>query len=279
MHSDPIKEFHLHLVSDATGETLTSVANAVLVQFEAAQSETHMWVMIRTKAGLEQVIGRIKERPGIVLFTLVDQDLRNLLVRRCSEIRVPCIAVLDPVFAAVAGYLGIESRGLPGRQHVMDTNYFKRIDAVHFAMSHDDGQSVSDLEQADVVLVGVSRTSKTPTCIYLANRGVRAANVPLIPDMPLPGEVEKLMKPLVVGLTTSPERLVQVRRQRLLALHESSVSAYVDIDVVRREVTEARRLFARKNWPIIDVSRRSIEETAATILRLHLDRVKGQASD
>lgn len=279
MHGDRLKEFHLHLVSDATGETLTSVANAVLVQFEAAHAETHMWVMIRTKAGLEQIIGRIKEKPGIVLFTLVDHELRNLLVRRCDAIHVPCIAVLDPVFAAVAGYLGVESRGLPGRQHAMDTNYFRRIDAVHFAMAHDDGQQVNDLDQADVVLVGVSRTSKTPTCMYLANRGIRAANVPFVSGMPLPSELERVKKPLVVGLMTSPERLVQVRRQRLLAMHESGMSPYVDIEVVRKEVMEARRLFTRKNWPTIDVSRRSIEETAATILRLHLDRIKGKDND
>jgi regulator of PEP synthase PpsR (kinase-PPPase family) len=266
------KSFHLHLVSDATGETLTSVANAVLVQFEDAAAEVHMWALVRSKGQVERIVQALKSNPGIVLFTLVDGELRNALQEGCRRLQVPCIAVLDPVFAALANFLGAESRGLPGRQHTMDAHYFERIEAMHFTMAHDDGQLAGDLDKADVVLVGVSRTSKTPTCIYLANRGIKAANVPMVPNVPLPPELENLTHPLVVGLTTSADRLIQVRRNRLLSLNQQSDTDYVDLDAVKSEVTAARRLFAKHGWPVIDVSRRSIEETAAAILNLYSRR-------
>ena len=264
-----VKRFHLHLVSDATGETLNAVANAALVQFENTQAEVHMWALVRSKGQIERIMHAIESNPGIVMFTLVDRELREALQEGCRRLQMRCIAVLDPVFAALAAFLGSESRDLPGRQHQMDAHYFDRIEAMHYSMAHDDGQMTGDLNDADIVLVGVSRTSKTPTCIYLANRGIKAANVPLVPSVPLPPELDKLTHPLVVGLTTSPDRLVQVRRNRLLSLNQKHETEYVDLEMVKEEVASARKLFAKHGWPVIDVSRRSIEETAAAILNLY----------
>jgi regulator of PEP synthase PpsR (kinase-PPPase family) len=267
--------FHLHLVSDSTGDTVHSVARACLVQFEDSDAVEHIWSMIRTKSQLDRVITGVGANPGVVLYTLVNDALRQPLIEGCRRLQVPAIPVLDPVIGALASYLGRQARGLPGQQHMLDSEYFQRIDAMTFALNHDDGQSLWGLNDADVVLIGVSRTSKTPTCIYLANRGIKAANVPIVPDMPLPQEVFGLTRPLVVGLTNDPDRLIQVRTQRLASLHQQDRSEYTDLAKVREEVTQARRLFTEKNWPVIDVSRRSIEETAAAILKL-LARERGE---
>jgi regulator of PEP synthase PpsR (kinase-PPPase family) len=260
--------FHLHLVSDATGDTVHSVARACLVQFEGAEAIEHIWSMVRTKAQIERVIAGVDANPGVVLFTLVNEQLRGPLQDGCRRLGVPAIPVLDPVIGALAAHLGRQSRGLPGQQHLLDNEYFARIDAMTFALNHDDGQSSWGINDADVVLVGVSRTSKTPTCIYLANRGIKAANVPIVPGVPLPPELETATRPMIVGLTNDPERLIQVRRNRLTMLHQDETTDYTDAEAVRAEVAQARRLFAQKHWPVIDVSRRSIEETAASILKL-----------
>jgi [pyruvate, water dikinase]-phosphate phosphotransferase / [pyruvate, water dikinase] kinase len=262
--------FHLHLVSDSTGETVHSVARACLVQFEEAEAVEHIWSMVRTKMQMERVIHGIEANPGVVLFTLVDEGLRSVLQEGCRKLQVSAIPVLDPVLAVLASRLGRKSRGLPGQQHLLDSDYFRRIDAMTFALAHDDGQSAWGLNDADVVLVGVSRTSKTPTCMYLANRGIKAANVPIVPGAPLPAELFATTRPLIVGLTNDPERLVQLRQNRLQLLHHEHDRAteYTDSSAVREEVQQARRLFTERHWPVIDVTRRSIEETAAAILRL-----------
>jgi len=266
--------FHLHLVSDSTGDTVHSVARACLVQFENSEAIEHIWSMVRTKAQVERVISGVGANPGVVLYTLVDETLRTPLVEGCRKLQVPAIPVLDPVIGALAAYLGSQARGLPGRQHLLDSEYFQRIDAMTFALNHDDGQSAWGWNDADVVLVGVSRTSKTPTCIYLANRGIKAANVALVPGAEPPPELFGLARPLVVGLTNDPERLIQVRRNRLVQLKQEDRSDYVDIEAVRVEVASARRLFTEREWPVIDVTRRSIEETAAAVLKL-LARKRG----
>jgi regulator of PEP synthase PpsR (kinase-PPPase family) len=262
--------FHLHLVSDSTGETVHSVARACLVQFEEAEAVEHIWSRVRTKMQMERVIHGIEANPGVVLFTLVDEGLRAVLQEGCQKLQMAAIPVLDPVLAVLASRLGRKSRGLPGQQHLLDSDYFRRIDAMTFALAHDDGQSAWGLKDADVVLVGVSRTSKTPTCMYLANRGIKAANVPIVPGTPLPNELFSLTGPLVVGLTNDPERLVQLRQNRLQLLHQEHdrPTEYTDTSAVREEVQKARRLFTERHWPVIDVTRRSIEETAAAILRL-----------
>lgn len=275
--AEPI--IHLHLVSDATGETINSMARACLSQFDRVRPLEHFWNLVRTDRQLDLVLQGVRDNPGMVMFTLVNDRLRRRLQEACRELQVPCLPVLDPVINALAAFLGAESRSQPGRQHAMDAEYFGRIDAMDFAMNHDDGQGAWGLHEADVILVGVSRTSKTPTCIYLANRGIRAANIPFVPGCPLPPELDQVTRPLVVGLTNDPERLLQVRRNRLRLLNQGEETSYTDPERIRSELTEARRLFTRKGWPVIDVTRRSIEETAAEIVHILTRRREKAAAE
>ena len=263
-----MEEFHLHMVSDATGETVQSVARACLVQFENIKPEENLWTLVRTEGQVDKVITGIEQNPGFVLYTLVDPKVRTKLQDACRRIQVPCISVLQPIMAAFGGFLNIEQQARPGLQHALDNEYFARISAMDFAMSHDDGQATWNLEEADVVLVGVSRTSKTPTCIYLANRGIKAANIPIILGMEVPEELFSLTHPLVVGLIKETGSLVQIRRNRLRMLNEGAQSEYADPDAVAEEVKFANRIIAGPGWPVIDVTRRSIEETAASIMQL-----------
>ena len=261
--------FHLHLVSDATGETLIAVSRAVAAQYQGVASIEHVYPLVRTSAQLERAITEIEASPGIVLFTLVDKDLSSRLEQACREMGSPCLSVLQPIFDLFQSYLGTTSTSRPGAQHTLNAEYFKRIDALNFTLMHDDGQVLDNLENADVVLLGVSRTSKTPTSIYLANRGIKTANVPLVPNVPLHPAIEQLKNPLVVGLVATPERIVQIRQNRLLALNADQETAYVDRMSVAEEIAQSRRLFAQNGWPMIDVTRRSIEETAAAIIDLY----------
>jgi len=261
------KSYHIHLVSDATGETINGIARACLAQFDNVETEEHFWSLIRTPRQLDLVIEGIRQWPGLVLYTFVDDNLRRILQDFCRANGIAGIPVLDPVLNAMAATFGVKSAHQPGKQHALDAEYFDRIEAMDYALSQDDGHGVDHLTEADVVILGVSRTSKTPTCIYLANRGIRAANIPLIPGHAWP-EVEKLAKPLIVGLTKDPDSLVEIRRSRLKLLQEESETGYIDPERVRQEVLEARRFFGRIGCPVIDVTRRSIEETAAEIMML-----------
>ena len=271
--------FHLHLVSDATGETLITVARAAAAQYATVAPIEHIYPLVRTDKQLDRVIAEIEAAPGIVLYTMLDSALAERLQEKCREFSLPCLSILDPVLALFQSYLGAESTKRVGAQHTLNAEYFKRIDALNYTMLHDDGQHTDDLEHADVVLTGVSRTSKTPTSIYLANRGVKTANVPLVPNMPVPPQLERLSAPLVVGLYASPERIVQIRQNRLLGLNAHRDDAlYVDRQAVAEEIAFSRRLCARHNWPIIDVTRRSIEETAAAVLSLLAERRRQAAS-
>jgi hypothetical protein len=272
-----MKTVHLHLVSDSTGETAGLVARACLAQFKDLKPTEHLWNMVRKPNEVEDVLAGVEANPGFVLFTLVNDDVRQALEEGCRRLQVPHISILDPVVSALRVYLGAEVDPRPGRQHSMDAEYFGRIEAMQFALSHDDGQSTWNLNRADVVVLGVSRTSKTPTCIYLANRGIKAANVPIIPGCPLPPEVLELDHPLVVGLTKDPKRLIQIRRNRLRMLNEDEQTDYVDPETVAEEIKTARRLFANHGWEVIDVTRKSIEETAATIMSLHSRRQEQQS--
>ncbi|MEQ8667272.1 MAG: pyruvate, water dikinase regulatory protein [Rhodospirillales bacterium] len=258
----------LHLVSDSTGETVGLIAKAVIVQFKELDAEEFAWPMTRSPAQIEELMTAIRENPGFVLYTVVDQDVRRQLEDGCRELGVPCLSVMQPIIDAMKSYLGQDTDARPGRQHTLDDEYFNRINAMDYVLSHDDGQSDRDLEDADVILVGVSRTSKTPTCIYLGNRGIKAANFPIVPGTDLPSELFEVRRPLIVGLTKDPRRLVEVRRQRLRLLNQDDDTDYVDADLVAQEINDARRLFSRHDWPVINVSRRSIEETATTIMQL-----------
>ncbi len=260
--------FHVHLVSDSTGETLNAMARAVVARFDDVLPIEHIYPLVRSTRQLERVMREIDAAPGVVIHTIVDRVLRTALEEGCRDSGAPCIAALDPITAALGRYLGAQLSTRVGAQHALDTEYFNRIEALNYAIGHDDGQGGQDLVSADVVLVGVSRTSKTPTCIYLAHRGVRAANIPLVPTSPPPAKLFELNGPLIVGLILSPDRLIQIRRNRLLSLNERRESAYVDAEAVREEIVRARRLFDREGWPVIDVSRRSVEETAAQVINL-----------
>jgi regulator of PEP synthase PpsR (kinase-PPPase family) len=259
--------FHIHMVSDSTGETLMEVMRASVAQFEETNPLEHLYSLVRSTRQMERVLAEIEAYPGVVMYTVVNPDLRRMLETRCAEIGTPAIAVLDPMLATLSAYLGRGITSRAGAQRALDAEYYHRIDALNYAMAHDDGQG-DNFEGADVVLLGVSRTSKTPTSIYLAHRGFRAANIPLVMGVPIPEEIYSLRKPLVVGLTASPERIVQIRRNRLLSLNEDRDTDYIDDFAVREEILYAKRLFAKHGWPNIDVTRRSIEETAAKIINL-----------
>lgn len=263
---------HLHLLSDSTGETLEMIAKAALAQFDDAEVIRHFWPMVRSRQHLDRIVGELASHPGLVLYTLVNEETRLRLEERCRAIGMPHVAALDEVTAALEDRLGQEAKGRPGRQHAMDEAYFARVDAIQFTIAHDDGIGWENWEEADILLAGVSRTSKTPTSIYLANRGYKVANIPLVVESPPPPELFGLRHPLVVGLTTAPRRLIEIRRNRLLSLNETTETAYVDEEKVESEVAFARRMFADNGWPVIDVTRRSIEETAAAIMRLMTER-------
>ena len=269
---------HLHLVSDSTGETLEMIAKAALAQFENADVDRHFWPMVRSRQHLDRIVPELSKRPGLVLYTLVNPETRKRLEEQCRTMSLPAVPVLDSVTAALEAALGQEAHGRPGRQHLMDQAYFDRVEAIQFTIAHDDGVGWENWEEADIVLAGVSRSSKTPTSIYLANRGYKVANIPLVVESPPPPSLFKLKHPLVVGLTSAPERLVQIRRNRLLTLNEQATTSYVDNDLVKDEVVFARRMFADNGWPVIDVTRRSIEETAAAIIKLVGERDRRRES-
>ncbi len=261
--------FHLHLVSDSTGETLISVGRAAAAQYSHVKPIEHIYPLVRTHRQLDRAIGEIEENPGIVLYTLTELELRERLKSYCERNGVPVLSVLAPVVRLFQAYLGGTPTPRVGGQHQLDGEYFRRIDAMNFTVMHDDGQHVDGLEAADVVLLGISRSSKTPTSIYLANRGIKTANIPLVPNVPVPPSLNELKRPLVVGLVASPERVVEIRRNRLLGLNAVQANdAYIDREAVAEEIAFSRRLCARAGWPVIDVTRRSIEETAAAIIGL-----------
>jgi hypothetical protein len=266
---------HLHLLSDSTGETLENIAKAALAQYDDVETVRHFWPMVRTEVHLERILQEIAQNPGLVIFTLVNAATRRILEQRCLALGLPAVAPLDPVNDALSGLLGQQAKARPGRQHVLDAAYFARVDAIQFTIAHDDGIAWEEWEEADIVLAGVSRSSKTPTSIYLANRGFKTANIPIVVESPPPKALYTLKNPLIVGLTTSADRLIQVRRNRLLSLNQAPDTSYVEEEAVTREIAFARRMFADNGWPVIDVTRRSIEETAAAIIALCNERRGG----
>ncbi len=265
----PQSFFHLHLISDATGETLLAAGRAASAQYKHARAIEHIYPLVRTEKQLEKVFDDIDEEPGIVLYTIVDQTLAGLIDARCAEMGLPCVSVLEPVLAVFQSYLGEPAGRRVGAQHVLDAEYFRRIDALNFTMEHDDGQLPDDVDEADIVLIGISRTSKTPTSIYLANRGIKTANIPIVLGVPMPESLARATRPLIVGLVASAERVSQVRQNRVLGMTQGFDSqTYVDRATITEELAYARQICGRHNWPMIDVSRRSIEETAAAIVAL-----------
>jgi regulator of PEP synthase PpsR (kinase-PPPase family) len=269
--------FHIHLVSDSTGETLVGITRASCAQFPHTSPVEHLHALVRSENQLEKTLKSIEDFPGIVFYTLVNRDRRQALEARCTELNIPAVSILDPSLAVLGRYLGAPMSSEIGAQRSLDREYFSRIGALDFAMTHDDGKNIDGLKDADIILLGISRTSKTPTCIYLANRGLKAGNIPLVPSVPPPAQLQGFKNPLIVGLISSPDRIVEIRRQRLNLLGQDGTTNYVNMDDVRTEMIEAKRLFNRNKWPIVDVSRRSIEETAARIINLHQDFTSGSA--
>jgi len=269
--------FHLHLVSDSTGETLTTIAKAASVQYPQIKAIEHVYPLVRTQRQLERVLQEVKSAPGIVLYTVVNSDLTTVLEQKCKELNVPALHVLDPIMKVFESYLGAPQTPVVAGQHILDADYFRRIDALNFTMTHDDGRLPQDLNHADIIILGISRTSKTPTSIYLAQRGYKTTNLPLIPGVPLPEALTQPHSAFVIGLVASPDRIAEIRRNRVRFLADRDMEGYVDREQIAEEVTQSRRMFARNSWPVIDVSRRSIEETAATIIKLYHDREAKQA--
>ena len=264
--------FHLHLVSDSTGETLTTIAKAASVQYQMVRPIEHVHPLVRTARQLKRVLQEIAQAPGIVLYTITNKDLSEGLERQCSELKIPCLAVLQPIMQVFESYLGAPRTPTVAGQHVLDADYFRRIDALNFTMAHDDGHLPDDLNDADIIILGISRTSKTPTSIYLAQRGYKTANLPLVPSIPLPESLTKPHSAFVVCLIASPDRIAEIRRHRAMMLADKNLDDYVDRDRITAEIAYSRRICAKHRWPVIDVTRRSVEESAATILKLLHER-------
>lgn len=271
--------FHLHLVSDSTGETLTTIAKASVVQYALVRPIEHVHPLVRTKRQLKRVLQEIAQTPGIVLYTITNKELGDELERQCAELNVPCLAVLQPIMQVLENYLGAPRTPTVAGQHVLDADYFKRIDALNFTMAHDDGHLPEDLNDADIIILGISRTSKTPTSIYLAQRGYKTANVPLVPNLPLPEALIKPHSAFIACLIASPERIAEIRRNRAMLLADRNLDDYVDRDRISAEIAYSRRICAKHRWPVIDVTRRSVEESAATILKLLHDQELRQSEE
>ncbi|MEM1371057.1 MAG: pyruvate, water dikinase regulatory protein [Pseudomonadota bacterium] len=272
MSSKVSSYYHLHLVSDATGETLTTIAKAASVQYPFSRPIEHVHPLVRTRRQLDRAIQEIEQTPGIVLYTLVNRELADILEQRCRDLGVPSLAVLSPVMNVFEAYLGAPQTPTVAGQHVLDADYFSRIDALNFTMAHDDGQLPDDLNDADVVILGISRTSKTPTSIYLAQRGYKTTNIPIVPAIPLPAALERPHNAFIVCLVANPDRIAEVRRNRAMFLSDRNLEDYINKDTILAELKHSRRICARNNWPVIDVTRKSVEETAATIIKLLNER-------
>ena len=270
---------HLHLVSDSTGETLTTIAKAAAVQYADVRPIEHVYPLIRTRRQMERVLQEISSAPGIVLFTIVNKELTEMLERRCREMGMPCLYVLEPIMKLFESYLGAPAKPIVAGQHVLDNEYFRRIDALNFSMAHDDGRLPTNLDEADILILGISRTSKTPTSIYLAQRGYKTTNLPLVPSIPLPEGLFEKHTAFIVCLVASAERIAEIRRNRVRLLSDRPLETYVDVNEIAAEIAYTRRLCAKHGWPVIDVTRRSVEETAATIIKLYHDREEQRAAD
>ncbi len=264
--------YHLHLVSDATGETLTTIAKAASVQYAMMRPIEHVHPLVRTQRQLQRVLQEIEQTPGVVLYTVVNPELSDEIEARCKELGVPALAVLKPVMRVFESYLGAPQTPTVAGQHVLDADYFSRIDALNFTMAHDDGQLPEDLNEADILILGISRTSKTPTSIYLAQRGYKTTNIPIVPSINLPDHVFSDHSAFTVCLVANADRIAEVRRNRAMILSDRDLNDYADRDTILAELQHSRRLCARNGWPVIDVTRRSVEETAATIIKLLHDK-------
>lgn len=272
--SEDSQIINIHLISDSTGETVSSVARAAFAQFDDVETVEHSWSLVRTKKQVDRILTSLIDKGGFVMYTIANRELRKYLKQSCRNLNVPCVSVLSKVISDLSEFLDKKTTNVPGSQYELNDEYFKRVEAVNFSIIHDDGQSTWDLEEADIVLVGASRTSKSPTSMYLAHRGYKTANVPYVKGVPLPDNLTSLKKPLIIGLTISPDILIQIRKNRLLSINEENETNYTNIEEVKEELLEARKFYLKNNWPIVDVTRRSIEESTATIIQYYQKKMR-----
>ncbi len=263
------EKYNVYLVSDSTGETLDRIFLSLKSQFANFEYNKKEFAFIRTEQQIDKIIKECSEvENSIILYTIVETKLAKYLSNQSQEFSVPCFGVLGNLILSFSKLLNQKAIHKPSAQHVLDEDYYKRIEAIQFTMSHDDGKKVDDINNADVILLGVSRTSKTPTSIYLANRGYKAINIPLVLNHDIPKELKSNKVSCIIGLVADPERLSDIRRNRVAIMKDQKLKDYTDLDSIKKEVEDSKKLFKRNNWPVIDVTRRSVEETAASILKI-----------
>src|SRR5512134_702188 len=272
------KVIQLYLISHASGELVEMLARNAVAQLQQVELKRRLWKMVRHMSQLPDILAEIATARGFVLHSVSHSDVREALEEGCRHLNVPFQFALEPMVTRLSEHFDVPVHFHMSAREIIDDDYYQRIEAMKFTISHDDGVAVQDLDEADVVLVGVSRATKTPTCMYLASRGVKAANVPLVPGVPLPETLLKAKRPFIVGLTVDPARLARIRAARLVGLRQHETTDYADFETLKQEVQDARRMFARRGWPVIDVSQRSIEQTADMIIRMMKKRAEEKPS-
>ena len=268
IYNKDLNKITIHIVSDSTGETINRAVTATIAQFPSVNKEEVFWPMVRSDKQVDEVVDFITTNPGLVVLSILDEKHRKRLEDGCRKNSVPFTSPLDKLYEIFKESLSLSQTKLVGSQHKLDENYYKRVEAFEYAMQHDDGQKIDTMKDADVILVGVSRTSKTPTSIYLANKGLRVANIPLVANTPLPKEIFTFSKPIIIGLLKDPRSLLHIRQTRLNVMGEKHVTQYADLDSIKLEIVQARKIYTKHAWPSIDVSRRSVEETSATVMKI-----------
>ncbi len=264
------EKYNVYLISDSTGETLDRIFLSLQSQFQNFEYQKKEFFFVRTQQQVDKIVDENKKiNNPIILYTIVETKLAKYLSKKCEENNIPCFGVLGNLILAFSKLLNQKAIHKPSAQHVLDEDYYKRIEAIQFTMSHDDGKKTSDLSKSDVILLGVSRTSKTPTSIYLANRGFKTTNIPLVPNQDIPEILKsKNFSSCIIGLYAEPDRLSDIRRNRVALMQENRSSNYTDIISIKKEVEDSKNLFKKFNWPTIDVTRKSVEETAASIIKI-----------
>ncbi len=263
------EKYNVYLVSDSTGETLDRIFLSLQSQFANFIYEKKEYAFVRTENQIDKIIIECKNLQNtIILYTIVETKLAKYIANQSQKNNVPCFGILGNLILSFSKLLNQKAIHKPSAQHVLDEDYYKRIEAIQFTMSHDDGKKVDDVDDADIILLGVSRTSKTPTSIYLANRGYKTINIPLVLSQNIPEDLVQNTKACIVGLVADPERLADIRRNRVAIMKDHNLKEYTDIEFIKKEINDSKNLFKKNNWPIIDVTRRSVEETAASILKI-----------
>jgi regulator of PEP synthase PpsR (kinase-PPPase family) len=270
-----MKKINLHLISDSTGETLGAISRAVISQFTDIEVEEFIWPLTRSVNQMTKIKNTITDNPGIVLYTILKDDLIKDLKKHCDHLNLPCISALSRIIGQFSRYLQMDVTGSIGRQHILDEEYFSKVEAINYTIEHDDGQKVRDLDNADIIIIGVSRTSKSPTSVFLSCRGYKTANIPFVNLDIFPKEIYDVKKPLIVGLMINPEKLMQVRQVRVNTMGDTNIETnYIKLEKIKEEIAESRILYSKLKCPIIDVTRRSVEETSAKIMQLYVSRAE-----